>query len=1463
MARALRFVLIGAEGVKTEKALRQLLADNPDLAVRFAPETAKRLILSDGERVEDHGPLLFHKLSADADRDDAISYREGRRFLSAWLQARNLHYRSEGAHRHRAWTIGISDISSAVEAALKLDGSEASLRALQAWTPRRIALEVALALPYRLIAEGRGDDVEALANDSLLEPLQSFFFLLPLALAGRSIDIQRLASGLEQLRRRKLKVRRFFRSPQAFDGTASTHARVLDAVLTACEILTLERAAPELVDRLLSEFLDPELRRIDTLHVHEFRKLDLIFRAYALREARAGRIPDDKAVFEPRPAPTKEAARHRSTWDEEQHDRPLMELAGSMFSAYAAVANALANRWKDAELEEELRRASGRLRHGIRSILGAHDADPIRRLAATNLLVLLAAGHAPQMVKRFATEIHGRLRKGGAVPNDVFVARLSLWSSLHDSLWEDLVAAVAETRKMRMGAGEKSATLVSYARHMKPLSEPDANEIFNTAVEVASELDREVMAQIRLLNELVGCGVRHFANARATGRKLGNVVADAATRLEGEEHFPWEQAMVALARLDAPLALANAARWDEDEVAPLWETLVPVLKTAMGGGKIRPEQAAALSMLVDDRGEVIAESLWQFEQSGRPGFSTLVEEAARDALVRQSHRAHRAVLRWVEQHDTVGPWSDAFIRQERFLAALPPGPDTNEDRTLELGSEFVSPPVEHSLDRETLCDSSLLQEAVEDLWVRMQADGRHVGGEDILDSAREGVAPADRAAHLAALAGLDGRPAVRGAVKVMLRAIDEWWASPSVRAWCRTELPGVIVARFPELTRYLAYGEDYLRPALELTGLAGAEVQELLLRGLERHVDDLGSELIFTLAGRIGRELAQTEAAGLVDWYVERLEKRIANEHRDHTALDSALPRGADEAAARFLFAYMGDCDLRLRWRAAHAVRRLARTGDEATLAALVAEYHRREEPTFRGRDFEFYWLAARLWFVLAWDRIALERPELAGHFGSALLEIALDESFPHLLVRSFARDACEKLVATGHLSLTTEQSSRLACVNESPVPRLPADAGVGKTIRFGHFDGFAYDRKVRCFSFNTIDTLPYWYEPMLKTFAALDGQRFLEEAERWIVDTWGYSGDLHDFREEPRRARFDSDNWRLIDHGHGSKPTVELLHTHLEWHAMWCAVGELLKTEPLVPRSEDNWYELDARVSREKLVEPPLWSADLLVPTPLLSRNWRPDERPFDDWVLGVREADHRAEIFPGDSPDCVVVAGSSERHMGNRVELTHVSSALVEPTTGRSLLRALQTMGNSWGYKLPDQDEDDVEIDEAPYRLLGWLRRSHRDEGIDDKDPFRGYAFRIDSRPGRRAVAACNLVRDPAGWPRWSDPDAVRPMFVHEAWGVAERDEDRYRKDSAVGGNRLLADKEQLLEFLCGQGLDLVMEVEVTRRERRTRRYAGEEENPPPEGRFARLYLLDGKGNLEVAEGRLGPWADHRPAA
>lgn len=312
----------------------------------------------------------------------------------------------------------------------------------------------------------------------------------------------------------------------------------------------------------------------------------------------------------------------------------------------------------------------------------------------------------------------------------------------------------------------------------------------------------------------------------------------------------------------------------------------------------------------------------------------------------------------------------------------------------------------------------------------------------------------------------------------------------------------------------------------------------------------------------------------------------------------------------------------------------------------------------------------------------------------------------------------------------------------------------------------------------------------------------------------------------------------------------------------MWCAAGELLKTNPLVPCDDDDWDDLGARIGREKLSEPPLWSTDLLTPTPLIVRNWRADTCPLEEWTVAVGEADHRAELFPEDQPRCVVVDGYGERRMRDRIEIISVSSALVDPITGSALLRALQTMDDAWDYKLPDEGEDH-EIDQGPYCLIGWLCSPSRDNGIDDDDPLRGYASIIKAFPGHRVAEACGLNRDKARRARWAGDGEQTLMFAYEVWGEPEKDEERYSPHLAVAGRRLLAHKEQLQDFLIGEGLDLIVEVEVTRREREDRRYAGEEEKKAPEGRFDRLYLLRSGGILEIAEGRLGAWTGDRPPA
>ena len=103
-AQALRFVLIGADGIKTETAMQELLTSNPDLAVRFASSPVDRMIFRNRDSTGHRGAFLCQRMAVDADRGDAFSVRESRRVLQAWFATRE--QLSEGERTYRRGTLG-------------------------------------------------------------------------------------------------------------------------------------------------------------------------------------------------------------------------------------------------------------------------------------------------------------------------------------------------------------------------------------------------------------------------------------------------------------------------------------------------------------------------------------------------------------------------------------------------------------------------------------------------------------------------------------------------------------------------------------------------------------------------------------------------------------------------------------------------------------------------------------------------------------------------------------------------------------------------------------------------------------------------------------------------------------------------------------------------------------------------------------------------------------------------------------------------------------------------------------------------------------------------------------------------------------------------------------------------------------------------------------------------------------
>lgn len=313
----------------------------------------------------------------------------------------------------------------------------------------------------------------------------------------------------------------------------------------------------------------------------------------------------------------------------------------------------------------------------------------------------------------------------------------------------------------------------------------------------------------------------------------------------------------------------------------------------------------------------------------------------------------------------------------------------------------------------------------------------------------------------------------------------------------------------------------------------------------------------------------------------------------------------------------------------------------------------------------------------------------------------------------------------------------------------------------------------------------------------------------------------------------------------------------------MWCATGELMQDHALAASEPGDYDTFESWLRGNQLTMPPLWLADLSGPVPLEELHWFAPGGPISEWIDKVSDDDFLAELALGDVQGTIVVDSQRETRSQSFRESARVETALVSPLTAGALIRALQTVDDSWSYRIPPA-EDDLEIDSPPYRLMGWLVDNQRDAALDEKDPLRFGVRAIVSNPSSKTSQALRLrfVHDEQA--KWIAEDSGTTVLRYDAWGSdPDNDSGRRRYDERVrsAGHRLRIDRDALKKFLDDCKLDLIVEVEIIRRSRGYDDYSWLHEKEAEESRFDRLYILRRDGRIEAAEGCVGTWTTPRP--
>lgn len=1449
--RALRFVLLGAEAMKSEAIMRSLLIEYPRLTAMHALETGNRLILNNPQQTKNQGSLLLNLMAEYAKNDNFVAVRAFRRQFNSWHGRRQ----NDLDLDDNEWGYsGDRDISDEDEACLLYaellesysNGSIASIR-------HKLSSFSALSTKFfvqRLVQERRFELMEQLAAS--LSDLKSVFILVPLALAGHPIDVARLQTGLAEL------LKRFKLTPEVLrESYQQNNSKfyIVDTLLTGVEIIVANGISNGVVFGVLDRFLDPEFRRIDKLHGSDEDLLDAILRCVTISDCLSNEHTDLTNILLARQEPTISEGRNRQN-DQEQHDKRLTEQIKAISGVYIARAEILTGKIKLNEISNALKKSCQKLQSELWRFHMSYDFAMVRTRAAESLSVLLIE---KSMKMDVYEAIWFTLGNQSLIYLPKIAPRLLPHKELHGLFYEKVCEAAQAWQNQSTGSYEKSQYLMELAELLVPVSSRESLHLFNKSIEVAGDISSEIGDIILLLNDLVRIGLTSMIENRSEiAITLTQIVEDSYKRVKYAHHFPWHEALSSISRLDASIALASFARWHDQGIVNLTDNLSAIVHIATSTNQISCSVGHALLFLAaTSEPEDLEKFIDIAEKQG--SCENIAAEIERDLLSSRTNSTD-CINEFVSKFSK-GNFSPRIKQFLEFNKSIPKAEkqiesvlQRREKRSVTLDS--------HNWSRKDLCSGKRLKARADAIIQTHKEKKQHFSLEEVLQSATSKVEFFDSTTYLAALMEIQEAFPDKPVVKVISEAVSKWKAQNAVLDWYKSELPKIISFHFATDFNFLHQVDKRLSEILDRSGASDNQIYEILMDVIQRNSERLSANVTLAIVRIIASKQESYSAANLFNWYVNRLSARIPIDSETIMTKD-AIPPSINETIARFIYAFLGDIDLRVRWRAAHVIRRLARLGVAEIIECIWREWNRKSEPVFRDPKKPIYWIAARLWLVIALSRISEESPKEIACLAQELYRTATCDKFPHVLIKAYARDAAFNFHSSGFLPLDKDELGKLEKVNQSPFPPTKTsdcEEEIRERIDLLQ-NGGNKQKEQRRFDFDGLDTLRYWYEPWTRIFDGLSNNDFQKIAEDWIVDKWGYNGNDPNGIEEPRILRFKQYSRERSTNDHGNLPTIEPYSTHLEWHAMWCAVGQLITSHQLAnPEYEvEDCDLLCDQITSNKLTHPPIWLSDLIGVRPLQRKHWhRPNPVP-SDWFTRIDDEEFLSELLPSDQSDYLVVHSDINMCWKGYQEKIEVFSAFVTPNTAHALVNTLQTVESQSNYFLgPEGSSADIMVD--GFELKGWLEQPINYGHFDSKDPFCKDIVQIARMPSKLVTDSLGLQCTDYPYSAWIRADRAIPCFLYEAWGANSRDDRiRHNGDEVISsGCRLLIYKADLAELLAEKGYDLITEVGVKRHERGRISDSYDSKNGN-QGTFDRILLLRGNGQIEGAERNFGSWREN----
>lgn len=1416
-ATFVRLQLLAAETAKTNATLRTLFINNADLVVLYD--------ISENNKEDysfDHswyGAYYARKAAALSRKpqfqNQAKLYLKEAESWFYWCLRKN---RNDNIDRN--FRVTHKDIKNATEAYLNIFGVDEAIEYISSWKLKRVVFKSIKGLAYSLLDQKREDVIIGLLNRKDIHVgirLLLIQCLLEYGIIPDNIDLKEIIKFILRYK-------------------GKLNLTLKELLISFCELLALKKQDSQIILDLLQQVEDCIPLHLPRFYQFESeldnKKQTTLFDISCRVKSLMSILLNTKVAIDDFLPNTVKERLELKEYDErkyaEDEKRKYNRLYGFAFPYYNLRIQTILGLISQDDFKNSYSsiikktESDWELRHYHHDVIGLFDFIACRFL---DVLPFVADR------KDVLDQIHNAfLKDRGSKRTHILVTTVDRISKINIEEVHRLALMFSNQadeiiRNDLLTLDDVNNYYIKATRALNRIDTTIGQHFFRKVIEAVNKIDENVYDQINAIYSISKNGFSQFSPEIAF--EFGRFVEYSKTVLSGYENFPIRKSLNAIANMDPSSSLAFLCRWDHRKILEIDDyagTLFDKLHEIKFIDGIYNAALWALS------------PYFSFDSPFFQSLENNLIDFTQQNLINEKGKYVKELIRDIKLKSHIN-WKKSHLNQlEEVLQ--------RNDIDVEIISDLNDyiQEIDKIIPEESYTSSFSQNEKDGYKWELFSKEIEFLKLEDmekVLQRIKEKEefflynSPSDFIIYASSKCSLSQQlsffrivclinPSLIGYYdfeSIIKKLLEEWRDNPLIKEWSQDNFEKVFKTWLPYLV------EKYKGSSLTyyFNSLAGAfdiqdkDLAQVVISSLPNIVTDLSSNDLYNLTSITSIGLGKEDCQAIIHEILIKWNQPIKDDFGDGIFFKEMIPtRSSDEAIANVFRYIFGHPDRQMRWRGAHALRRLVNYSPKQGILQFLIRNHDRETCIpFQNKSYTFFWLSSKLYLWMTLSRIANENPYKLQPIAQEIIKEANNTLHCHLLIQLFMKRSCSALCRAGIVE------NREIILQEIEKPFI-------NDVREALPD-IAVDRDNWRFDFDHTDTIPYWYDS-LGDFFGLSGGEIAAFAQSIICDTWKFNGNVH----ERNHVHAPNGDWHLTHNDHGSIPQIENLQKYYEYHAMFCVASKLLKTKELEEKDYltfEEWLSDYATVWNDK------WLADLRDPEPFLpiihsigARN--------ENWNTSINWKKY--EDYIGLHANKYLVTNSDiTKYIWKDYENISVESAFVSKEKAQSLVETLNDFENYHWYAIPTEEDSQHSLNENGFIFQGFHAKMKSSDGrVDDYDTFANGIVKYATIPGSFIMKYFNL--------RLSDdfrfsytPNSIEPMTVFENWNDST---ERYSAEDSSRGHHFMIDKKGMIEVLQKHDFCLLIECAVSRK--REKNYSKEKGKYTE---FVSLYLLYPNGEIE----------------